>query len=201
MIYFTSDLHFNHKNIIRKLSSWGPGSTMRDFDSILQMNQTIIDNINKKVGSDDTLICLGDWTFGSPTNMVSTRNQINCKNIELILGNHDGQHGKEFDPYVGTNFRASSLFSFYGRYMEFSHKQGDDSYYFVCFHYPITSWNHMGSGAIHLHGHCHSPRNNRFFNGGKSMDVGLDGNNMEVYSMDDIIKIMKERPIKREGHH
>jgi hypothetical protein len=33
------------------------------------------------------------------------------------------------------------------------------------------------------------------------MDVGLDGNNMEVYSIEEIIEIMKDKSPKREGHH
>jgi calcineurin-like phosphoesterase family protein len=210
MIYVTSDTHFYHKNIVRKLSSWGDGSTMRDFDSVDHMNETIIDNINKRVKVDDHLICLGDWSFGNVKNIKTARDKINCKSIDLIFGNHDGSHGKDMNPTVDlivTNnnnkwIKASDLFSFYGHYKEFSYTNTDGSKnFFCCFHYPISSWNHMGSGSIHLFGHCHSLPENKFFNGGKSMDVGLDGNNMEVYSIEEIIEIMKDKSPKREGHH
>lgn len=38
-------------------------------------------------------------------------------------------------------------------------------------------------------------------NGGKSMDVGLDGNNLMPYHIDEIFDLMKDRPVKKEGHH
>ena len=50
----------------------------------------------------------------------------------------------------------------------------------------------MGKGVIHLHGHVHLPEN-RKFGQGKKMDVGVDGNGMDPYSIDEIIKIMDKR--------
>jgi len=44
--WLTSDLHLGHKNIVGpKISNWKTG--YRTFDSIDQMDSTIIDNINK----------------------------------------------------------------------------------------------------------------------------------------------------------
>jgi len=33
------------------------------------------------------------------------------------------------------------------------------------------------------------------------MDVGLDGNNLMPYHIDEIFEIMKNRTVKKEGHH
>ena len=41
-------------------------------------------------------------------------------------------------------------------------------------HYPITSWNNLRKGRIHLHGHCHLPHHEKI-SGGRRMDVGMDG--------------------------
>ena len=45
-IWFTSDLHFSHKNIAgAKVSQWNSG--FRTFDSIDQMNDTLFNTLNK----------------------------------------------------------------------------------------------------------------------------------------------------------
>ena len=61
----------------------------------------------------------------------------------------------------------------------------------------------MSKGVIHLHGHVHLPENRKFGNG-KKMDVGVDGNGLDPYSIDEIIKIMSKRSIGSEisdDHH
>ena len=74
---------------------------------------------------------------------------------------------------------------------------------FVLCHYPLQSWNNMNKGVIHLHGHVHLGREAKFGNG-KKMDVGVDGNGMNPYSIDELIKIMDKRKISPEildDHH
>ena len=53
----------------------------------------------------------------------------------------------------------------------------------------------MNEGVIHIHGHTHLPEHLRL-SGGKIIDVGVDGNNLYPISLDEIINIMSERPIK-----
>lgn len=90
-VFFTSDTHFGHKNICKATSTWteGRGNKTRDFQSLTQMNLTLIEKINAKVGEDDILFHLGDWSFGGIENIWSFRSQIICKNIHIIPGNHD----------------------------------------------------------------------------------------------------------------
>jgi calcineurin-like phosphoesterase family protein len=73
-------------------------------------------------------------------------------------------------------------------------KDAMDRFTFVCMHYPIASWNGMNDGVIHTHGHVHLPAHHRVGNG-KSIDVGVDGNNLEPISMDDVLRIMDKQPI------
>ena len=81
MIYFTADLHLGHTNII-KLSD-------RSFDSVEQMNETLIDNINSVVNNKDTLYLLGDISHKIPVEEANTLiKRINGRKI-LIRGNHD----------------------------------------------------------------------------------------------------------------
>ena len=90
-LFFTSDTHYNHKNICRGVSDWGKGGefSTRDFNTLSKMNDTIVNGINEVVGQDDILIHLGDWSFGGIDSISEFRRRIICKNIHLVLGNHD----------------------------------------------------------------------------------------------------------------
>jgi calcineurin-like phosphoesterase family protein len=88
-LFFTSDTHFNHTNICQGVSKWADERTCRPFQSLEQMNKQLVDNINSVVGEDDILFHLGDWSFGGKEQIWEFRKQIRCKNIHLILGNHD----------------------------------------------------------------------------------------------------------------
>ena len=88
-IWFTSDTHYKHSNICRGTSNWPADSKTRDFDTLDKMNDMIVNNINHLVGEDDILFHLGDWSFGGFENIQEFRNRLICKNIHLILGNHD----------------------------------------------------------------------------------------------------------------
>lgn len=54
-VFFTSDLHFGHKNIIR--------FDNRPFFSVEEMDKTLIENWNRKVSADDTVYVLGDISW------------------------------------------------------------------------------------------------------------------------------------------
>ena len=87
-IWFTSDTHFGHKNISSvHESQWKSG--YRNFNNLHHHNSSIVDNINKYVKEDDILYHLGDWSFGGINNVWEFRKRLVCKNIHLILGNHD----------------------------------------------------------------------------------------------------------------
>jgi len=197
-VYITSDTHFGHKNIVRGTTNWRtqdgeiPIDSTRDFQTIEQMNERLIDGINHHVGQDDTLIMLGDVSFGGFDNIGIFLERLTCHNIHLILGNHDHHIDNNRD-YVQKRFLSVQ------HYLEVRINDRD----FVLCHYPLQSWHGMNKGVIHLHGHVHLPENRKFGNG-KKMDVGVDGNGMDPYSIDEIIKIMDKRPVAFEmngDHH
>jgi calcineurin-like phosphoesterase family protein len=90
-LFFTSDTHFHHKNICQGTTEWEwtEGRNYRPFQTLEEMDKTLIDNINSVIGEDDVLIHLGDWSFGGKEQIWEFRKQIKCKNIYLFLGNHD----------------------------------------------------------------------------------------------------------------
>jgi len=177
-IWICSDPHYNHKNICRGVTNWRtldgevPEEQTRDFPTIEKMNEVILNGINWNVGQDDILICLGDWSFGGFESIKQFRDRIVCKNVHLVLGNHDHHIERNRE-----NIKA--LFSSVSEYlrvvvMEPIKKDVTKRHEFVCMHYPIQSWDGLNKGVYHLHGHVHLP-NERKFGRGKKMDVGFDG--------------------------
>jgi len=196
-VWITSDCHFSHKNLVRGVTNWRtqdgeiPVNSTRNFNTIEEMNQRLIDGINHFVGQDDTLIMLGDVSFGGFDNISLFLDRLICKNIHLILGNHD--HNIE-------NNRGGIQ----GKFLSVEHylEVNIEGKNFVLCHYPLQSWNGLNKGVIHLHGHSHLESNRKFGNG-KRMDVGVDGNGLNPYSIDEIIKIMDKRDIysDMDGDH
>lgn len=186
-LFFISDPHYAHKNICKGVSSWSTLDMCRPFKNLTEMNDTIVNNINNVVKPDDILICLGDWSFGGIHNVIAFRNRINCKNIYLILGNHDHHIEENTD-----NLR--SLFVKVDYYTILSVQVNEKAIYeFVLSHYPIASWINMNKGMMHLFGHVHLPNDRRLM-AGKSMDVGMEGNDMKPYSIKEIVGILQHQP-------
>ena len=158
------------------------------------MNTAIVNNINQVVGQDDILIHLGDWSFNGFDQIREFYNRLVCKNIHLILGNHDTHIERNRD-------NIQELFLSVSHYNTL--EIGD--YKFQLMHYPISSWNALNKGVMHLHGHCHLPTNKRF-GVGKRMDVGMDGHpEFRPYNlMREVVPLLNKRPIKSEigeDHH
>lgn len=168
-VWITSDTHYQHTNICRGVTNWRtkdgliPELQTRNFLTIDKMNDAIVNNINEVVGQDDVLIHLGDWSFGGFENIEELRNRIICKEIHLILGNHDHHIDRNRED-------CQKLFSSVQWFLQVSYM--DDTIELL--HYPISSWNGLKKGRIHLHGHCHLPHHQKIGNG-RRMDVGMDG--------------------------
>jgi len=193
-IFFTSDSHYSHQNICRATSNWTDGSKTRDFKSLDHMNTAIVDAINDKVGPDDVLIHLGDWSFGGFENIAEFRERIFCKNIHLILGNHDHHIERDKDG-VRSLFASVSHYAVLNLRRPGNGPEMDRISMILC-HFPIASWDGMNDGRIHLHGHVHLAPLHKIAEG-RAMDVGADGNGMDPYSLDEILKLLNGRPVKR----
>ena len=202
-LFFTSDTHYAHSNICSATTNWTESSNLtREFNSLDHMNNTLVNNINCMVGEDDILIHLGDHSFGGFDRIQEFRDRILCKNIHLVLGNHD-------DHISRNKENVQSLFSSVQHYLKLDirrpiNKQTTEKFSFVCMHFPIASWDNMNQGVIHLHGHVHLPKHLRVGNG-KSLDVGVDGNDLNPYSLDEVLNLMKKQPIDKlslpKDHH
>lgn len=196
-IWFTSDTHFGHTNIAGpKISRWSSG--YRDFNSVHEMNMAIVQGINKYVKEDDILYHLGDWSFGGVHNIFQFRNLIICKNIHLILGNHDQHIVDKEIKYYDTSFNPIELFSSIQDVLTLD--IGKTRLFLS--HYSHRVWLGSHKGVIHLYGHSHGSIPDY----GKSMDVGIDVafkkfGEYRPFNIGDITNIMSKRTIEKIDHH
>lgn len=80
MIWFTSDLHFHHSNILK--------FTDRRHRDVKEMNRHIIAIWNNQVRKSDTVVVVGDFSFGNSKQRTEVLEGLNGTKI-LVQGNHD----------------------------------------------------------------------------------------------------------------
>ena len=135
MIYFTSDLHLGHNNII-KLSD-------RPFRNIDEMNRALIQNWNAVVSPRDEIYILGDLSFRKNAEDVNEwLKKLNGIKY-LIKGNHD--------KYLDSPDFEKQAFGWVKDYFVLPYNK----IRFVLFHYPIHEWDGYFQETVHLHGHVH----------------------------------------------
>ena len=141
MIWFTADTHFRHENIIRYCK--------RPFSSLDEMDETLLDNINANVRPDDTLYHLGDFSMRG-RDAETIRSRIRCKNLVLVVGNHDPRRG---DGTAKPQF--AELFSAVYTLARIKVEIDRRSQLIVLCHYGMRVWDRSHYGAWHLYGHSH----------------------------------------------
>ena len=165
-IFFTSDLHISHANILKftkRSDKW---------KNIYEMNDALIERWNAVVSKRDQVYILGDFAWDRVGWLL---NVLHGKK-HMIEGNHDSESKK----YIKS-------FSSWSQIKEIKYNGRK----FVLCHYPMRSWNGSNSGSVLLFGHCH----NRCKTYNLSFDVGVDvpDNNYAPVSVDEIIRRIKIR--------
>lgn len=145
-IFFTSDTHFGHWNIVKYCG--------RPFKSIEEHDEKLIQRWNNRVGKNDLVYHLGDFCFGSTRKAEEYLDRLNGKKF-LIMGNHDRQSVKakgweKVTPYHEIKVGTQQI---------------------VLFHYRMVVWNRKHYGAWALHGHSHGKLP---LSGDYTLDVGVD---------------------------
>ena len=85
MIYYIADMHFGHTNVL-------PFDN-RPFPDTAQMDDTLIQNWNERVTSEDTVYVLGDAFWKNEENSIRIMERLQGHK-HLIQGNHDRVKGK-----------------------------------------------------------------------------------------------------------
>lgn len=137
MIFYTADLHLGYFPILH--------DTARPFASVEQMDRVLIDNWNARVGRDDTVYIVGDFSYNggeAPTQYLSRLNGT----LHLIRGNHD------------TGLRnAERLLDYCRSVTDFLEIDDGGDHILLC-HYPILH----EKGGYMIHGHIHNRRNHAY---------------------------------------
>lgn len=139
--FVTSDTHFGHAKMIDFLRP--NGELLRPFASCEEMDETIIERWNKKVGKRDTVYHLGDVVI--PRASLKLFSRLNGRKI-LIRGNHDQGALKDYLPYFedvrGAFFHPCD--STFPGGLIFTH---------IPVHPSCLSGHYTGN--VHGHLHCH----------------------------------------------
>lgn len=183
MIYFTSDTHFGHKNIIKL--------TQANFSSIEERDALIIKNIAALKGND-TLYILGDLSWYNAPKTIEIFRQFKCR-IVVIKGNHDSTE-------TLNRLLREDLIDSWHYYLELKGDLIAPASLICLMHYPIEEWNgYFKSSSAHLHGHIHGKkfRNvpnerpdgrlniNRF-------DIGVDANNYAPIKLQTVLDVLEK---------
>lgn len=178
LIWFTSDWHVSHFNIISYAN--------RPFSSVREMNRVIIENCNALVREKDILFFLGDISMKKRV-VEKTLDKINCKQIHFIYGNHDKPARKII--------AAHKKVVWAGDLKSVPIQTSAGKIHVALCHYPMLSWDKKAHGSIMLHGHCHAAIPDR----PKSLDVGVDAWNFKPANIEQVLErlnnVKKEDPI------
>ena len=164
-VYFTSDTHFYHSNII--------GFCKRPFKNVEDMNETLIENWNRVVGQDDIVFHLGDFCLGGSHEWTKILNRLNGK-IYLILGNHDLKNIRQG---YASRFELTSMQM---------HIEVDKQKIYLN-HYPFLCYGGAYRNMWQLFGHVHTSKNNTGKDASRldmifptQYDVGVDNNDSRI---------------------
>lgn len=184
-LFFTSDSHFGHANILKyELAT-------RPFVHVDDMDEALMKGWNSTIGPNDTVYHLGDLSFLNAKRTFDIVQKLNG-NIHWIPGNHDSKLVRE--PAIARRFKTIQPL------MEekFTLSDGTVQLAVMC-HFPMLVWNRSHHGSWMLHGH--SRGNLKLPWPMRLMDVGVDTNNMKPYSLLEIEQYMADKTTTLHDHH
>jgi calcineurin-like phosphoesterase family protein len=164
-IFFTSDHHFGHHNIIKHAK--------RPFATTDEMNAAMIHNWNERVKPRDTVFHLGDLTLNSDAQLYLEQLNGNIR-ILTLEWHHDKTWLKKHKniPLKSKNGLIVELLPPLILLKANAFRVGKFTLPITLSHYPLTEWEASHHGGWQLHGHSHG--NYRDPKGRACIDVGVD---------------------------
>jgi len=180
-IFFVSDTHFNHTNIIKY--------AQRPYSNAEEMNEDLIKRWNSVVKPDDIVFHLGDFMFGNINRFWEFRSRLNGK-IYLIHGNHDYKLMQEGNIEEGFELITSQL------------NIVVDGQKIYLNHFPMLTFDgiYKEKPSWQLFGHVHSNKEHPSTSPDISRlnyllptqyDVGVDNNNYTPVSFEQVKEIIQ----------
>lgn len=176
MIYFTSDLHFGHTNIIRLCG--------RPFADAEEMDRCLIERWNSKVQEDDTVYLVGDIVWDK-RKVPYYMEQLRGRKILISSGNHDaGWANKEaFAPYFEARIPYLET-KLCGHIVT------------LC-HYPLLEWKDSREESptkkpgYLVHGHIHNRVSEEYrslYLQPHALNAGVDVNGYEPVTLEELLE-------------
>lgn len=179
-VFFTSDTHFGHSNIIKYCQ--------RPFNSAEHMDEVLISNWNEVVSPKDIVFHLGDFCFGSDKEWIKILQRLNGTKY-LILGNHDlkkiANSNQIKDYFADINMQMRVVV---------------DKQKMLLNHYPFLCFEGGYQNVWQLFGHVHSSKHSTGLDKERLVhlfptqyDVGVDNNNYRPVSFAQVSQIITEQ--------
>lgn len=174
MTFFTSDLHFGHKNIIELCN--------RPFETIDEMDEALIKNWNRKVKKNDVVYLIGDVVWDK-SKVAYYMEKLSGKKI-LVAGNHDStwvkreecqKHFESVVPYLEVHLNGHPIT--------------------MC-HYPMLEWKSSREETRRklgylIHGHIHNriaEEYRQLFLNFNALNAGVDVNFFEPVTFEELLE-------------
>lgn len=139
-IWFISDTHFFHDNILKFTNAQGKLIRGEIFQTTHEMNVAMTDRWNERVKPQDKVYHLGDVAVGvkNPSYFISLIKRLHGHK-RLMLGNHDRIEQPAYREFERIELWTGGKFK---------------QYNFVASHIPLRS-DQMRDGEFNVHGHIH----------------------------------------------
>ena len=171
MMYVVSDTHFFDEHLLG-IDNFAP----RPFNSVDEMNTTIINNWNSRVTDNDVVYHLGDIAVNytkppriGDQQVLSVLRELNGR-LVLIKGNHDRRDLFKFLASHNYQVAGHPKFEFHdvGKLIKYNHQQ------LYMTHYPMMMG--IAPQILNLHGHIH----HYMVPSAHNINVGIDGPELDL---------------------
>lgn len=170
-IWFISDHHFFHVNILKFTDS--KGNRIRpEFNTIEEMHEDMVNKHNSVVKTTDKVYFQGDVTFKYGSEFNSLMSRLNGHK-RLLIGNHDRIKGTNLLNW----FEKVEMWKFFKEHG------------FVCSHFPLLKDQFIHKVKANVHGHTHQ----NIINQPEYINVCCEILKNKPIHLDEIKKIIKDR--------
>jgi calcineurin-like phosphoesterase family protein len=173
-LWFYSDPHFGHVSLVK--GSVNHPVPARQFSSVEEMGEMLVQRHNALVKPSDHVYCLGDFAM-SKTEVARWAPRLHGHK-RIILGNHDvhGEkfYGEYFDKVCAMREFADMIFT----------------------HIPLAPWS-VARWKANVHGHCHEkkdlvytvpvPGEMGFIRTVKYVNISVENTNYQPVTLEQIV--------------